>query len=361
LGRILITRTRPDSTKIELHSAFRDSTGALENDIPLAEDDAVQVFSTSAFRPKRYIVIGGAVKRGGRIPYRDGMTLRDAVLLAGGMTESAYLKEAEIARLPDDRAGGVVATTMRVPLDSTYLFERGPDGKYLGPPGLPAPAANTPEVNLRPYDNVLIMHQPDWELQRIVYVGGAVRFPGRYSLKTQRERLRDVLVRAGGLTAEGYADGIILYRNADRTGRIGIDLPAVLRDSTARDNIILQDADSIVIPEYNPVVKVEGAVNSPVAVTYLPGADIGYYVRAAGGATRTADVGRAYVRQPNGRVDTYHRRPFFIPGGAPHPRAGAEIVVPERSANDRFDWGAAAVPVAQILGSLVAIVAVLKR
>jgi protein involved in polysaccharide export with SLBB domain len=361
LGRILVTRTRPDSTLLELHAAFKDSAGEVLDDIPLAEDDEVQVFSTTAFRPNRYVVIGGAVKNGGRIPYRDGLTLRDAVLLAGGVTESAYLREAEIARLPDDRAGGVVATTMRVPLDSTYLFDRKPDGTYLGPPGISAQASNAPETQLRPYDNVLIMHQPDWELQRIVYVGGAVRFPGRYSLKTQRERLRDVLGRAGGLTAEGYADGIVLYRNADRTGRIGIDLPAVLRDSTSRDNIILQDADSIVIPEYNPVVKVTGAINSPVAVTYSPGADIDYYVRAAGGATHTADVSRAYVRQPNGRVETQHKRPFFLPGGRPHPRAGAEIVVPEHAPNDRFDWGAVAVPLAQILGSMVAIVAVLKR
>lgn len=360
-GRVLITRTRPDSSVVELHAAFTDSTGSLAPDIELSEDDLIRVFSRSAFRPERYVVIGGAVNKGGRIAYREGMTLRDAVLLAGGMTESAYLKEAEIARLPENRTGGVVSTTIRVPLDSTYLFERAPDGKYLGPPGLPAPSGNAPDVPLRPYDNVLIMHQPDWELQRIVSIGGAVRFPGQYSLVSQRERLSDVLARAGGLTTEGYADGIVLYRREDRTGRIGIDLPSVLRDPGSRDNIILQDKDSIFIPEYNPIVKVEGAVNSPVAVTYSPGADVNYYIRAAGGATRTADAGRAYVRQPNGRVDAYHRR-AFLPDGVPKPRAGAVVVVPERLPGDQgFDWALLAGPTAQILGSLVAIVAVLKR
>src|SRR5206468_2980464 len=117
----------------------------------------------------------------------------------------AYLKEAEVARLPDTRMGGKLASTLRVPLDSSYLFERSPDGKYLGPPGLPAPAGNSPEVSLKPYDNVLIMEQPDWNLQRTVVLAGEVRFPGTYALTTKGERLGDVLHRAGGLTDQAYA------------------------------------------------------------------------------------------------------------------------------------------------------------
>ena len=39
---------------------------------------------------------------------------------AGRLRATVY--EAEIARLPENRAGGVTAATIRVPLDSTYLF-----------------------------------------------------------------------------------------------------------------------------------------------------------------------------------------------------------------------------------------------
>ena len=112
------------------------------------------------------MVIGGAVKTSGRYVYREGMTLRDLVLLADGLQESAYLREAEIARLPDSREGGRTATTIRVPLDSTYLFERKANGEYIGPPGLSAMPSGAPSVPLRPYDNVLILRQPNWELQR---------------------------------------------------------------------------------------------------------------------------------------------------------------------------------------------------
>src|SRR5438132_13901780 len=121
------------------------------------------------------------------------MTMRDLVLLAGGLDQSAYLNEAEIARLPEHRSDGVTATTFRLPLDSSYLFERGPDGKYLGPPGLPAPAGPNPEVTVRAYDNVLIMRQPNWELQRTAAIAGEVRYPGRYSLRSKTETIADLI------------------------------------------------------------------------------------------------------------------------------------------------------------------------
>ena len=57
----------------------------------------------------------------------------------------------EIARLPVERTAGSLAVTLRVPLDSTYLFDRGPEGRYLGPPGAPAPASGAQETPLAPY------------------------------------------------------------------------------------------------------------------------------------------------------------------------------------------------------------------
>jgi len=113
------------------------------------------------------------------------MTVRDLVLLAGGLDQSAYLNEAEIARLPANRSDGVTASTFRVPLDSSYLFERGPDGKYLGPPGLPASSGPNPDVTVQPYDNVLVMRQPNWELLRTASISGEVRYPGKYTLRHQ--------------------------------------------------------------------------------------------------------------------------------------------------------------------------------
>ena len=361
LGQVLISRTLPDSSHIQLRASLRDTTGAVINDVPLQEDDEIRIFSTSEFRPTRYVAINGAVRKSGQFPYREGMTVRDLVLLAGGLDQSAYLNEAEVARLPQNRANGVTATTFRIPLDSSYLFERTPDGKYLGPPGLPAPAGPNPEVVVIPYDNVLILRQPNWELQRTAVIAGEVRYPGRYTLKTKSEKITDLITRAGGLTPDGYANGVTFYRTRNGVGRIGIELPDVLKNPRSLDNLPLQDGDSLYIPRFSSVVGVQGAVNSPVSVTYSPGKALDYYIRAAGGPSRKADVGRAYVTQPNGKVEARQSN-FLLPDGVPKPLAGSTVFVPERDPADKpFDLLTSAGAVASILATLVTLVIALRR
>jgi protein involved in polysaccharide export with SLBB domain len=359
LGRVLITRFERDSARVQLRAVLRDLGGSVINDLALQPDDEVEVFSAATFRPDRSVTIGGSVRQGGRFPFRAGMTMRDLVLLAGGVTEDALLTEAEIARLPATRAGGVTASTIRVALDSTYLFDRERGRAYARVPGVPTSASGAPDVLLEPYDNVLILRQPEFELQRTVFLGGEVRYPGRYALRRKTERLSDVVARAGGLTSEGYADGVIFFRSRDSTGRVGIDLPRVLRDARARDNFVLQDGDSVLVPSYNPVVRVEGAVNAPSAVAFTPGQDVDDYVRAAGGAGPTAALDRAYVRQPNGKVQSVRRR-RFLPDYVPAVRAGATVVVPTGGTANSLAQTFAAVSalVAQLSGVVLAIVGI---
>jgi protein involved in polysaccharide export with SLBB domain len=363
LGQILITRLQSDSTRTQLRSSFRDSTGTVNDDLVLLEDDEVTVYSRTTFRPVRYVAVTGAVRKPGRVPYREGMTLRDALLQVEGVTQDALLTEAEVARLPDDtvRAAGRVAVTFRVSLDSTYLVDRGPDGRYLGPPGLPAASGGASETVLRPYDNVLIFRQPDWELQRTVSILGQVRYPGRYSLITRSDRITDLIQRAGGLTKDAYPAGVKFFRSVDRGGRIGLDLPRVLADAKDRDNLVLAAGDSIIIPEYIPVVYVRGRVNAPSSVNYRPGAGLEYYVAAAGGYARDADRGRAYVTQPNGKVQSVKRRALLIPDFRPRPLAGGEVYVPLRDPADRRDWLQTATSLAQIVAGLATTVLVVKN
>jgi polysaccharide export outer membrane protein len=360
LGQLLISRLNPDSTRSQLHASLADTTGRVLNDFRLQEDDHIRVFSVTEFRPTRYVAITGAVRNSGQVPYREGMTVRDLVLLAGGLEQSADLREAEIARLPLDRRAGTTATTFRVPLDSSYIFERGPNGKYFGPPGLPAPSGDAPEVPLAPYDNVLILRQPNWELQRQVVISGEVLYPGTYSLRTKTEKIADIIRRAGGLTPEAYADGVTFYRHDDSVGRIGIALPEVLRNPRSRDNLQLMDGDSIFVPRFNAVVNVKGAVNSPVAVTYVPGASLDHYIRAAGGVTRRGDIKYAYVTQPNGKVEATGGK--FIFRSNPKPRPGSTVFVPEKDASERrVDYLATLGTIAQLAASFVAIAIALKQ
>ncbi len=362
LGRVLVSRLLPDSTRIQLRSAFTDTLANVTEDIPLREDDEIQVFSLTDFRPRRYVTIAGAVKKGGRFPYHDGMTMRDLILLGGGLEQSAYLNEAEIARLPENRAGGATAVTVRVPLDSTYLFERTAERAYLGPPGLSAPAGGAADVPLKPYDNVLIFRQPDWELQRLVWLTGEVKFPGRYALLKKDEKLADLVQRAGGLTAEAYPEGIVFLRQRDSVGRVALDLRQAMRDREEIDNVTLVDGDSVSIPRYNGVVQVKGFVNSTSAVAVRPGNDILFYVRSAGGATRKGDDRRAYVIQPNGLVETIRPWPWFLsflPSRKPTPRGGSTVVVPERDTTEGQAAQAALAQVLTFIGVLSPVIAVI--
>ncbi len=398
LDRILVTRVRDDSSMIQLRSAFRDSTGAVTDDIELEEEDEIRVFSRSTFRPERYVAVVGGVRKPGRVPYREGMTVRDAVLLADGLTPDAWLKEAEIARLASDSAPGALATTIRVPLDSSYLFGRRPGDNYAGPPGLAAAPSGAPDTELQPYDNVLIMRQPGWDLQRSVAITGQVKFPGRYSLLSKTDRVSDIIARAGGLTPEAYPEGVRFFRSytgGRPTGgdplspvlaeprpyltangrpargrdsvsrsvpeRVGIDLARVLDEPGFRDNIVLMGGDSLDIPEFDPVIMVRGSVNSPGPVAFEPGKNLDWYVDRAGGYTQTGDQGHAYVTQPNGEREGVKRKPIFA-DKVPRPKPGAVVYVPAKIVQE----GPSTLPsllgtVAQVLGVLTTIVVVATR
>jgi len=385
LDRILISRINEDSTRIQLRSAFRDTTGSVLNDVPLREQDEVRVFSRSAFLPTRYVTVVGAVQNPGRVPYREGMTMRDLVLLANGVTEDADLREAEIARREQGADPGTLAQTIRVRLDSTALASGGTDGVPLAPPHAGG-AAGIPDLALRPYDNVLIMRQAGWEVQRLVYLTGQVKHPGRYALRTKTERLGDLVDRAGGLTPEAYAGGIQFYRSyrpgfqpaddqpprLDRrpagrdtlprgyTERVGIDLPKVLKDKKSLDNVILACGDSVYIPEYNPIVMVQGAVNSPGAVPYAPGKSLDWYVNAAGGYTQTSDKKHPYVTQPNGKRQGVKRRIVFA-DDVPRPGSGAIVFVPTKLVQDQPSNVAGVIgTVAQVLAAIGTLVIVAR-
>ena len=363
--RLKVTRILPADAR------GTQSTARVTIDVPMSkgavplfrleDGDVVQVDALSDAADQYTVAITGMVQQPGTYPWRAGMTLRQLVTLARGPKIGVDLREAEIAKLPADRSKGQLATTVRVALDSTYLFTRDSTGRYVGPPGLPFPARGTAqEVTLDPFDNVLILRQPDFELQRTVTIEGEVMSPGTYALKSKEDRLADLVRRAGGLATHAYPEGIRFVRAVDNRGRIDINLPLALRNPHSRDNIILQPGDQITIPEYQASVLVTGAVNSPGSVLYRQGAGIDYYLDAAGGFTKLADKGSVSVQQANGKVQTRHR--FLWVRSNPKPGPGSQVHVPAKDPNaPRTDMVALFGAIAQILASTVAIIVVATR
>ncbi|HET7039061.1 MAG TPA: SLBB domain-containing protein [Gemmatimonadales bacterium] len=342
-GRVQILRTLPDSTRQLLGFTL---SGPEAEDPLLRERDSVTVFTRTEFRPQRYVSVLGAVHRPGVVAFADSMTLRDAILLAGGLRDDAYLVEAEVSRpRPTVGTGDSLALVIRVPLDSSYVFDA--SSYFVRQVG----ARRSPEVALEPYDNIFVRQQPNWEVQRNVVVTGEVRFPGRYTILHKEERLTDLIRRAGGLTVQAYPNGVQFFRAEGDAGRIGIDLPGAIRDPDHKDNLVLVVGDSVNIPPFIPTVRVEGAVNSPSSVTYVRGRDTGYYITAAGGYTRQADKKRTWVRQPNGLIQSRSR----------DPEPGATVFVPTRERGSAATWIPILATLASILASTASVVIAVAR
>ncbi len=359
LDRAHILRLLPDSTRrlipVDLRGVALPDSGSGRRFGPLAgqpardpelqEFDELIVYSRTEFRPSRQISVFGSVQHPGIFTFRDSMTLRDAVIMAGGLRDEAYLVQAEVSRVPQVPGGDTLAQLIQVPLDSTYVIDA---TSYLRR----APGVHGSDVVLEPFDNVFIRRLPSFTLPRNVIVSGEVRFPGRYTITRTDERITDLLQRAGGLTDAGYLRGAQFFRAENRAGRVGIDFERIQREPAFRDNLILLAGDSIYVPQYQPVVAVEGAVNSPVGVAFVPGRTTDFYVDRAGGFARRADKSRTYVVQQNGTVE---RR-----GARVDP--GARVVVPEKPADElHTNWPQILSTTGTLLASLLSILVLSKQ
>ena len=154
------------------------------------------------------------------------------------------------------------------------------------------------------------------------------------------------------MTPAAYVRGAQLFRSQGGLGRVGLDFERALRDAHYRDNVLLFAGDSVFVPEYQPTVKVEGAVNSPVTVAYTPNQSARYYVDRAGGFARRADKGRTYIVQMSGAMV---RRSSTV-------EPGARVVVPEVPAGEeKTNWGQIVSSAATVLTSALTIILVVQR
>ncbi|MDH5198281.1 MAG: SLBB domain-containing protein, partial [Gemmatimonadota bacterium] len=362
---------------VPLVAGARGDTGAGISmpDMELRDGDSVVVHAAPGLDQALNVGIAGTVRRPGRYPWAAGMTLRDLVALAGGPVIGADLRSAEVARMPRDRSGGVLADTLRVPMDSSYLVDRMADGSYAAPPG-PAFASpgTTPEFLLAPFDEVLLLRQPEFEFQRSVTILGEVRLPGTYSLTRRDARVSDLVARAGGLVEGAYPEGARFFRlfeysglgdagrRAPRTSdtalgvvlpqnrdQVNVNLATALTTPGSPADIVLQPGDSVFVPEYLPTVRVWGAVVAPTSVQYVTGKDAMYYLQNAGGFAENGDKGRTVVRQANGSART--RSKFLFWSSWPKPGPGAEVFVPTKTPKpDGMNW----VPILAALASIIA-------
>jgi len=294
---------------LDLENLMNDERSA--DNIILEPFDSIFVYSKNSFYDEINVKISGAVNNPGEFAYGDGMSLRDAIVLAGGFRRSSATNAIEVSRviIEDNQRTQTIVKT--VTLDRDQLTDFGNrEGIF----------------ELQPYDNIFVRFVPEFELQQNVQVNGEVILPGEYSLIQDNETVYDIIKRAGGLTEEAFPAGATLYRSEDSLGFIVMRLEEILIDYNSRYNYTLKDGDVIILPKRRDYVTIAGATNiqeaqnkeivgedNTIRVPFHKGKTALFYINEyAGGFAENARRDKIWVTYPNGEVKTTERKFPFI-------------------------------------------------
>ncbi len=312
-------------------------------DIDLKREDIITIYSRDSLRQERSIVIKGEVQNPGTFDYRDGTTLSDLVVMAGGLQESASNSYIEVARrLSHDekseynkRTGHLYQFTISRDLEMDEQDE---------------------QFELKPYDQVYVRRAPGFVRSGTVRISGEVLYSGEYNLSNREERLSTVIERAGGLTPDAYAQGAMLTREVEVDAKmnrlrqqlierdstlqfddmgfevLAIDLNAALQNPGSREDVFLKADDELFIPRELQTVKISGEVLNPVSTPFQEGKSLRHYVDQSGGFSDMAKRGKAYVVYPNGKAAATNS--FLVFRNYPKVLPGSEIVIPSKPDRD---------------------------
>lgn len=317
--------------------------GGEKLNVELSPFDSIHVYSELTFIEDAVVTIEGAVSEPGSYQYGQNMSLRDLLVLSGGIKMNGAKNKIEISRvvIQDNEPTRIAISNLAV--NDAYDVISGSDSDGFV---------------LSPFDVVTVRFVPDFELQKRVSIEGEIIFPGRYTILSDNERLSDLVERSGGLTDEAFPSGATLIRTEDNLGAVVIKLDEVLNSPRSEFNFILKDGDIIRIPKQKEFVTIEGAtkaetvlsdeavnLNNRIHVPFTSKKRALYYINAyAGGLSNNADRNGIFVEYPNGEV----KRSSSILGitTTPKVRKGSTIKVREKAAerkeddeDTRVDWG----------------------
>jgi len=347
--RARIIRLKSDLTteivNVDLSAALSGDTNA---DIELKREDIVTVYSILDFREEYKVTIDGEVKKPGVYAYFENLTLNDLIVQVGGLTGSAS-KRVEIARM----------------VKSDVINDADP--KRIELVQLEITTDNNEQIKnflLKPFDVINIRKIAVYEKPQMITISGAVAYPGKYVLANKREKVYDIVMRAGGLTSISNIEGMKIKRpikqeEIDKLESIDLNLSkndslkeklAEIKFSTIPinwekieknknhySNVTLFPGDEIEVAVYNEGVKVTGNVLLTSEIPYRNGKGFKYYINAVGGVNNKGWKRKAYIIYPNGKADVTKSFLFFR--SYPTVEPDSQIVVPEKPETKKMSTG----------------------
>ena len=376
-GRAQITRLNPDFTTMVIAVDIRGILSGTSPDMELKPEDQLNIPSLFDLREPYTIKVSGAVNYIDTVlPYRNNLTVEDAIMMAGGLKESAATVNVEVARrIKDTKTYENTNRTAEV-----FNFALNDNLGLISTDGKKSDAVFT----LEPFDEVYVRFSPGYQEQQVVKVNGEITFSGDYVLAEKNSRLSDIIAKAGGITPDAYVKGASLKRqltedemrrletllqlSSNKQSRdsvalslenikdysVGIDLEKALANPGSAHDVVLRDGDALYIPQLQSTVKINGAVTYPNSVTYTNGMSVGDCLSQAGGYN---DIARKYpiVIYMNGKVATT-KRCFIFFKRYPKVEPGCEIVVPTKTQRDRKTSLAEVLSIASSTTSMAAMV-----
>ncbi|HEY9003788.1 MAG TPA: SLBB domain-containing protein [Mucilaginibacter sp.] len=354
IQRASLTRRHDDGTK---ENITFNVTGVMNgtDDIKLVKGDTIRIAFSNDLRTSDSVKVEGEVRMPGEYGFKQNLTLKDALFMAGGLTDAASSFNIEVGRR-------IVNQNLQVNVDSiakvyNINIRNGleiDDNKFI----------------LEPFDIITVRRNPGYSEQQKVLIRGEVNFPGSYTIESKNERISNLILRAGGLSPLANREGVFLVRTsamADTSkkqdiknieastqdkksdkiitdvnkpnDRIAVNLDKVLKNPGSIDDYVLQDGDVIQVSKIDPLVKVSGEVLSSTKTGYVKGEPLGYYLSQAGGTTDDARRSKIYVVHSNGSVSRTKNGFFGIFRSYPRVEAGAEIIVPGKKERANLSTG----------------------
>lgn len=338
--------------------------------------DTVRIFGRYQIDPPK-VSIFGPVLRPGTYPMSQGMTVSDLVRMAGGFRRSAYRQEADLSSYSIQNGQKVLIQRREISLSKALDGDKSAD------------------ATLHPGDVVGVRQLSGWnDIGASVTINGEVKFDGTYGIE-DGERLSSVLRRAGGFRSDAYPDGAILERvevrqieegnRQEMIRRIETTVPTTSQgiNGTSQDqlnmlramqqqrqetldalrsypssgrmvikissniakwegtsaDIVLRAGDTLTIPKHPDFVMVSGQVYNPTGIAYRSGKDAGWYLRQAGGYTRSGDRKAIFILRADGTVIGDRRGSIFegsILTVKMYP--GDSVIVPEKIVSGSQLW-----------------------
>uniref|UniRef100_UPI00404783C0 SLBB domain-containing protein n=1 Tax=Algoriphagus sp. TaxID=1872435 RepID=UPI00404783C0 len=157
----------------------------------LDERSTIFVPSSMLMKESEFISIEGAITRPGVIPFYQGMSVLDAIILADGIKNSSIGGKLEIVRKKINQdSSGYEYITLEIPSELGSLDE----------------------FKLVSSDRIFVRNNWLNQKERVVTIQGEVKQPGQYVINPGVSKISDVLGRSGGFFETANLDGLKLYR-----------------------------------------------------------------------------------------------------------------------------------------------------